>query len=800
MDRLPFAFGDQQRLAAAAGLEHRVAVPAEDPLCELAHGILVLDQQDRLVGVLAEHEFLRLLRGLLLLRLGQVDLEGRAPADPGIDIDMAAELLDDAMHRREPQPRALARGLGGVERLEDARLCLGVHAAAGVLDDQSHMRPGLESRACLSESVAELDIGGLDRQLPALQHGIAGIDREVHQDLLQLADVGEHGIDVGALEDLQPDVLADQSAQHRLHLAEHPVEIEYTGLQHLLATEGQQLAGQLDRTLAALVDLLQLQLERGTRTELGQQQIAVAIDHRQHVVEVVRHPAGQPPHRLHFLRMAKLLGERLLAQLSFVALVDHPGHAGQHLQAVAIGRRVSIGAVGQHDQPDRLGRAHHRHGQQAGELRRVAGQGLGCGLVAQTIGQERLTRSNHVLDDRARKVHRPGAVVHLAKEVMLGLAVQLLLTPDDRDEARAATRLGQAAVQQDLTDHRQRLPVDERGHRLVDRLELTLADHGLVPETAAVDRAADQARQAGQQQQILPIERADARDAVEIQRAEAGGLVADRHTEDGLDLLTLQALAGVEHRGRRLTERQDAVAMRDAAVEDRPADLEGRLDGGLMLHGADHLVCIRVFDAQHETGAIRTIGLADDAQQPVEVLLQNVDVVDEAGQLITSLQRALQAANIGLPQLTLNLRNRHVRREFLDDVARLLRPVVCNQRRVGIGESAAGIGGEELQHAVADDEQVPMAQRLLADHVPVEHRAVGAAEILQQVRAVGKGDLAVEARDGWIVEPDLTTLAAAQTHEVQPAEVPFGPEQRPFDDLQLDSLRVAHPSQCSSLS
>ena len=36
----------------------------------------------------------------------------------------------------------------------------------------------------------QLDVGGLDGQLAALRHRVAGVDRQVHDDLLDLAGIG----------------------------------------------------------------------------------------------------------------------------------------------------------------------------------------------------------------------------------------------------------------------------------------------------------------------------------------------------------------------------------------------------------------------------------------------------------------------------------------------------------------------------------------------------------------------------------------------------------------------------------
>jgi hypothetical protein len=111
---------------------------------------------------------------------------------------------------------------------------------------------------------------------------------------------------------LQPrpelDVLADQPPQHLVHLAHHDVQVEHPGLQHLLATEGQELARETGRALGRLDDFTDLARERVAARQAAGDHVPVPHDDAQYV-EVVRHPAGQAPDGLHLLRLPKLLRE-----------------------------------------------------------------------------------------------------------------------------------------------------------------------------------------------------------------------------------------------------------------------------------------------------------------------------------------------------------------------------------------------------------------------------------------------------------------------------------------------------------
>jgi hypothetical protein len=155
-------------------------------------------------------------------------------------------------------------------------------------------------------------VGGADGQRAAARHRVARVDREVDDDLLQLAliDLGE--AEIAAVHDLQFDVLADQAAQQVRQLDQHVGDVEDARLQGLLAREGQQLAHQIGGAVGVLLDLHDVGEGRVAGLEAHQQQVAEA-DHRgQQIVEIVRDAAGQLADRLHLLRLGELDFEVLL--------------------------------------------------------------------------------------------------------------------------------------------------------------------------------------------------------------------------------------------------------------------------------------------------------------------------------------------------------------------------------------------------------------------------------------------------------------------------------------------------------
>ena len=142
--------------------------------------------------------------------------------------------------------------------------------------------------------------------VPPVGHRVAGIRREVDDDLLHLARVGEDGLETTVVHDGDRDVLADEPSEHRHDAVEDIGEVDERRVRRALAREGEELAGELGRPARGAVDLLEL---GGLAVVLGAEQRRVAGDDRQQVVEVVRDAAREAPDRLHALRLLQLLLE-----------------------------------------------------------------------------------------------------------------------------------------------------------------------------------------------------------------------------------------------------------------------------------------------------------------------------------------------------------------------------------------------------------------------------------------------------------------------------------------------------------
>ena len=185
---------------------------------------------------------------------GEQEAEGGAAAGLAGHLDVAVALGDDAVHRREAEAGALARLLGGEERLEGARPRRLVHAAAGVGDLEHEVVAGGGGDEDAAVVLVQLDVGGPDGERAALGHGVAGVDGEVEQHLPELARIGAQLAELRIEEQAQLDVLADHAAEQLGDVLDDAVEVQDLGLEDALAAEGEELAGeQAARSPAAAI-------------------------------------------------------------------------------------------------------------------------------------------------------------------------------------------------------------------------------------------------------------------------------------------------------------------------------------------------------------------------------------------------------------------------------------------------------------------------------------------------------------------------------------------------------------------
>jgi hypothetical protein len=152
------------------------------------------------------------------------------------------------------------------------------------------------------------------------------------------------------------DMFPHQTADHLFRIRDRRIQVHGNWLDHFLPAEGQQLPSEAGAALAGFPDLFRIVPQRIFRTQFPGEQRAVAVNHRQQVIEIVRDSTGQAADTFQFLGLPEL-------SLEFRALV--------------------LGALPDREVRDEghkrrpLVELHVNHPDEHGELRSVAAQSHG---------------------------------------------------------------------------------------------------------------------------------------------------------------------------------------------------------------------------------------------------------------------------------------------------------------------------------------------------------------------------------------------------------------------------------------
>ncbi len=331
---LGLAVQEVQRRTPAAGLQHAIAEVLQDAGRHLAHGAVVVDQEDlqllvRKLRGLGSSQFLREreVRGAR-----QEHLHRGAGAGRAVDPHASARLLGEAEDLAQAEARPLADFLGGEEWLED----LGQHGLVHPETRVGHRDHHIVARRRFfrTDRLSEGDVAGLYRQGPADLHGVAGVDGEVEDDQLDLGGVDHRRPEVGLQQGLDPHAAAHGGMQKVAHAAHGVIQVHGPRLQPLAAREGQHLGGELGAALGGLGHHLQPTADRRI-VAVGLLHLAdVAQHHHQEVVEIVGdaggeladgfQPLGLAQHGLDPLALGDLAGELAVGAGELGRALLHP--------------------------------------------------------------------------------------------------------------------------------------------------------------------------------------------------------------------------------------------------------------------------------------------------------------------------------------------------------------------------------------------------------------------------------------------------------------------------------------------
>src|SRR5580693_768853 len=300
---------DPQGCLAVVGLEHFVSLRLQGFTDQLAHRFFVLDQQHGFRAAVLRQRSSQRTHGFQgIFNPRQIDPEGRALPRFALNQDIAATLLDDAVHGRKSQSSTFSFLLGGEKWLEDAQLGFFVHALAGISyrehDVKTRVNVGVFAANVL---MVQSGVGALNSDFSTIRHGVFGIDHQIHEDLLDLAGIGAGSAEIGCELRLQLDVLSDQRTQQALYLLHDEVQVYNLQFQQLLPAERQELASQGGGPISRLVNRLDLRIQGIVFPGVLEQDFRITTDYHQQIVEIMGHPPRQTSHRFHLLSLAKLV-------------------------------------------------------------------------------------------------------------------------------------------------------------------------------------------------------------------------------------------------------------------------------------------------------------------------------------------------------------------------------------------------------------------------------------------------------------------------------------------------------------
>jgi len=308
VDGVRVAGGKGESSIAIAGFEDVIAAGLESFANELADGILVLDEEDGF-GPAGGGEGKR--SGAVGFRraidTGEINGEDGTAAELALDEDVTAALLDDAVNGGKAEASAFAFFFRGEEGLEDAGLGFAVHALAVVADGDHDVGAVFDESIFRAVGIVEGDAGGANADFPAVRHGVFGVDDEIHDDLFELSGIGAGAADGGGETGGEFDIFADQRAQETFHVRDDSVDVDDLEFKMLFTAEGQELAGECGGAIGGLLNGFDLGMERVGRGELVEENLGVAADDHEQIVEVVSDASGQTANGFHFLRLTELI-------------------------------------------------------------------------------------------------------------------------------------------------------------------------------------------------------------------------------------------------------------------------------------------------------------------------------------------------------------------------------------------------------------------------------------------------------------------------------------------------------------
>ncbi len=146
-------------------------------------------------------------------------------------------------------------------------------------------------------------VTGLYGELAAVGHRVPRVDGEIEQSGFELPRIYFRVPQAGSEHGLGLDRLTQGSAQKTVRSGNQLIDVQHSWIENLSTREREQPIGQFGAAAASVKRRFDPLLAPIRLVQRPVQQLQVARDDRQQIVEVMRHPAGELADRVHLLRM-----------------------------------------------------------------------------------------------------------------------------------------------------------------------------------------------------------------------------------------------------------------------------------------------------------------------------------------------------------------------------------------------------------------------------------------------------------------------------------------------------------------